>query len=87
MIRESVQILNTAGLHARTAAQLVKTASQFKSHIELECHTKTANAKDIIEIMMLGATQHSWVALLISGEDALENERALAAIKQLINDL
>ena len=85
-IRHLIQILNPSGLHARPAAKIVKVASQFTSHIEISFETKTANAKDMIEIMMLGATQHSWVELLISGNDLLENQRALLQLTTLFND-
>lgn len=86
-IRHKIQILNEFGLHARTAAKVVKTASKFTSQIQMTFNSKTANAKDIIEIMMLGATQHSWVELLISGENDSENKIALSQMTTLLKRL
>ena len=86
-IRHKIQILNASGLHARPAAKIVKVASRFTSHIEISFETKIANAKDMIEIMMLGATQYSWVELLISGNNPLENESALSQLTELISTL
>lgn len=83
MIRKKLEITNKLGLHARAAAKLVQTASKFESHIEISHNSHTANCKSIMGVMMLAATQNSWVEIQISGVD---EENALAAISQLIEN-
>lgn len=81
MIVKKLEIINVLGLHARAAAKLVKTASRFESRIEIKKDNKTANAKSIMGIMMLAATQYSWIEIIIEGLDELA---ALFAIEELV---
>jgi phosphocarrier protein HPr len=83
MIRKKIQIINKLGLHARAAAKLVQTASKFESHIEITRNGKTANCKSIMGVMMLAASMHTWVELLINGSD---EENALVAVESLISN-
>lgn len=83
MIRKKLEIINKLGLHARAAAKLVQTASKFESYIEVSKDDKTANAKSIMGVMMLAATQHSWVEFMIQGQDELP---ALQAIETLLSN-
>lgn len=83
MIRKKIQIINKLGLHARAAAKFVQTASQFSSHIEVSKNNKTVNGKSIMGVMMLAASQNSWIDLEIGGED---EELALEALETLINN-
>lgn len=81
MIRKKLQILNKLGLHARAAAKFVQKAAQFASHIEVCKESKWVNGKSIMGVMMLAATQHSWIELSIEGED---EEEAMIALEKLI---
>lgn len=81
MIQKQLQIINKLGLHARAAAKFVQTASRFASHIEITRNDKTVNGKSIMGVMMLAASQHSWIELSIEGEDELE---AFGAIERLV---
>lgn len=81
MIERSVKVTNSLGLHARPAAQLVRLASSFQSHIELVKEDMTVNAKSIMGVMMLAAEQGSTLHLRAEGEDA---EAALTAIATLV---
>lgn len=81
MLHKKVQIINKLGLHARAAAKLVQTAAKFASHIEVFGNGRTANAKSIMSVMMLAASQHTWVELSAHGED---EEAALFALETLI---
>ncbi len=80
MTRE-VPIVNQQGLHARPAAQLVKLASKFIAHIEIEKDGMSINAKSIMGVMMLAAEQGSLVLLKADGDDA---EAALEALVALV---
>ncbi len=83
MQNKPLQIINKLGLHARAAAKFVQTASRYASHIEITRNGKTVNGKSIMGVMMLAASQHSWIDVSIEGEDELE---ALAAIETLVNN-
>jgi phosphocarrier protein len=81
MIRKKLEIINKLGVHARAAAKLVQTASKFVSHIVITRNGRTANAKSIMGVMMLAASQNSWVEIQINGDDEVN---ALQAIEELI---
>ena len=81
MIIKKLQIINKLGLHARAAAKLVQLASTFESHIDITKNDLIANARSIMGIMMLAASQHTWVEFRINGQDELQ---ALSAIENLL---
>lgn len=80
MIRKEIEISNKLGLHTRAAAKLVTCAGAFSSHIQLVWKGQRVNAKSIMEVMMLAATQGSVVMLLIEGEDEAAAGVALEAL-------
>ncbi len=77
----TLEIKNKVGLHARPAALFVQTASRFKSEIRVRKDKINANAKSILNILTLGASQGSVITLQAEGEDA---ESALKALEDLI---
>jgi phosphocarrier protein len=76
-----LEIVNRLGLHARAAAKLVSCASGFASRIEVERNGQRVNAKSIMGVMMLAASQGSWILIDAIGEDA---DDALSALEELI---
>lgn len=74
-------IVNSLGMHARPAAQVVRLASTFKSAIELEHDGQTVNGKSIMGVMTLAAEYGAVVRVRAEGEDA---EAAVAALIELI---
>ena len=84
MIKEiTLKLMNEEGMHARPAGVLVKTASQFKSKIEIHYNGKTANAKSVLGLMSLGMTGLSDFLIKADGPDA---EGALLALEQLVQN-
>jgi phosphocarrier protein HPr len=84
MIKEiTLKLLNEEGMHARPAGILVKTASQFKSKIEIQYNGKTVNAKSVLGLMSLGMTGLSDFVIKADGSDA---EGALLALQQLVQN-
>lgn len=77
MLTTEVRIANRLGLHARAAAKLVSLASTFESEIELEKEGRRVNAKSIMGVMMLAASQGSVLTLHIDGPDEAEAQRQL----------
>ena len=76
-----VTIVNRNGLHARPAAEIVKTAARFKSDIVLIRDDLEVNGKSIMGVMMLAAEFGSTLKLRANGPDA---EQAVAALADLV---
>ena len=83
MKNETVTIRNRAGLHARPAALIVKTANEFDSEIFLELDNMRINAKSIMGVITLGANFKSIIQVIAEGED---EEEAVAAIVRLFEN-
>jgi phosphocarrier protein HPr len=82
MAERSVRIVNKNGLHARPAAEIVKTASKFASEIIIVRDELEVNGKSIMGVMMLAAECGAEVTLRASGPD---ETAAVEAIARLIS--
>jgi phosphotransferase system HPr (HPr) family protein len=67
-------------LHARPAGVFVRAAAAFASAIVVSANGKSANAKSILEVLGLGATGGTELALSASGDDAAEAVDGLAEL-------
>ena len=79
-------VRNPSGIHARPAAQFVKTAGRLRSKIAVQNLTSgrgPADAKSILAVMPLGVAQGHEIEISADGEDA---DDALAAITQAVNE-
>lgn len=74
MLEKKVKIINTAGLHTRPAATIVKLASKYKCDFFLNKDGMHINGKSIIGVMTLAAEKGSEIILTFDGPD--ENEAA-----------
>ncbi len=83
MLETNIEIINKLGLHARAAAKLVNVASQYDAQIELVHEHRRINAKSIMGVMMLAASQGTHITLIVNGTDEQE---ATQAIIDLVND-
>jgi len=81
LLVRDVQIVNRAGMHARPAAEFVKTAGRFKADITVEKDGLEVNGKSIMGVLMLAAEQGSSLRLSATGADAAE---ALEALGDLV---
>lgn len=84
MHRRSVTIRNRLGLHARAAARLVRLATTFQCEICLvrsDARQHTVDAKSILGVLLLAATQNTEIEISAEGEDA---EAAVIALSDLI---
>lgn len=73
-----VRIVNRAGMHARPAAEFVKTAGRYKSEITVEKDGLEVNGKSIMGVLMLAAEQGSSLRVAAQGADARAAVDALA---------
>lgn len=80
MVERIVTIRNRAGMHARPAALLVKTASGFISQIFIEKDSERVNGKSIMGVITLGATYNTPLKIIAEGPDEAQ---AVDAIQKL----
>ena len=83
MKQKELLIENKLGLHARAAAQIVKSASAYSSKIMLIKDGLEVDGKSIMGIMMLAAAKGSSIMLQVHGAD---EEQAVAGLERLFKD-
>ena len=76
-------IVNTLGLHARAAAQLVQTANRYRSDVHVEKDGTEVNGKSIMGVLTLAAAKGTTITVSCEGEDA---EVAMAALAKVIEN-
>lgn len=69
MVQKNTKVKNRAGLHARPAAMIVQTASQFESTIYIEKGSEKINAKSIMGILTMGAGYDTEIIISAEGTD------------------
>ena len=79
-LRQQVQIRNKFGLHARPAAEFVKTAAHFNSDIWVSKQDVEVNGKSIMGMMMLAAECGSEIVIRAHGDDAEQAVRELVGL-------
>jgi len=79
-ITETFSLRNPHGLHARPAALLVRTLTEFDCIITVECGGYSVNGRSILGLLCLAAGYGSRLTFIARGREA---SRALAAVKNL----
>lgn len=77
-----VQIKNRLGLHARPAGKLVQEAQKYDAELKIRYQEKEANAKSILDVLMLGADTGSDLEISATGRDA---SKALDSISRFFD--
>ena len=83
MQTRQVSVANSLGLHARLAARIVHLASRFSCSVSLAFNGRTANARNVLAVMLLAASVGSTILIEASGSDEAE---ALDALSTLIGN-
>ena len=81
-IEEEMMILNKLGMHLRPAQQFVQTVLKFHCDVYLQKDSQRVNAKSIMGLLTLAASQGARLTVLCEGDDAQD---AMTAIRELIN--
>ncbi|MEK6731044.1 MAG: HPr family phosphocarrier protein [Pseudomonadota bacterium] len=81
MIKKQLTLTNELGLHARASAKLVNITTRYASDIQIAQRDKIINAKNIMDLMLLAASNGTELQFMLEGEDEQE---ALEAIEGLI---
>lgn len=79
-----VTIQNKQGLHARPAEMCVRTANQFESKIQLIRDERRVEARNMIDLLTLGATQGTRLTIEADGPDA---QAAVDALAKLVEEV
>ena len=69
MIKKKIKIINKLGLHARASSKLTELANNFKCDIKIKKGSEEADAKNMMDILMLSANYNSKVDIIFSGSD------------------
>jgi phosphocarrier protein len=83
--RETVEIVNNRGLHARASAKFVNMVAALPSGVDVRVAKDGADAAggSILGLMMLGAAKGDSVDIIVTGEDC---ETALMRLIGLVKD-
>ncbi len=79
MIKETIEITNKLGLHARASAKLSHLANSYKSDIYLIYKGDRVNAKSLLGILTLAACVGTEISIEANGDDEKK------AIKEIVN--
>jgi phosphocarrier protein HPr len=83
VLERRVVLENEVGLHARPAAQFVKTAARFKCNVKVLKDGNEADAKSITSILFLDVRKGDKVTIRVTGEDAKD---AIEALTRLVEE-
>lgn len=79
-MKVTTRIVNEEGLHARPSTLIVKTANGYASTITLSIGARTADAKSILEVMMLVSPKGTEVEIEAEGQDGAAAVDALVTL-------
>lgn len=80
MKEQQIKVINSLGIHARPASMIVQTAIKFKSQVSIIKEGTTADAKSIMNVLMLGAECGTTVTVRANGPDEQEAVKAVALL-------
>jgi len=69
MERLSMTVIDSIGVHAKVAANIVNIASQYESDIYIVHNNERANMKSILNILALGIATNEKIEIEIIGSD------------------
>lgn len=65
-----IEVINKLGLHARACGKFVEVTTQYACDIKIGRGEPLVDAKNIMSLLMLGASQGTTLRLVVQGEDA-----------------
>lgn len=83
MIRESIRVVNSTGLHARPAATLIKTLKKYESSMTVVNNGKEVVIKGLMSVLGAGVKGHSHIDIICDGVD---EQDLMSEIKGLFAD-
>ena len=83
IIKKTLTIKNELGLHARSAAMIVRVLERYRSSVFLERDGNQVNARSLLDILTLACPKDSRIVVQADGDDARE---AVDSIEKLVDD-
>lgn len=83
---QTVRVLNRLGLHARPAADFVRCARQFRSHVDLQVRGQHYSATRVIDVLLAGLSCGTEFVMVACGPDAHEAIAALTACLERLQE-
>ncbi|MCP4215106.1 MAG: HPr family phosphocarrier protein [bacterium] len=83
MIKETIEIVNKLGLHARASAKLSHLANTFKSNVNLVYKGDRVDAKSLLGILTLAASVGNKITVEVDGKD---EQKAIGKIVTLFEN-
>jgi len=79
-LTRELEIINAKGLHVRAATVLAQLAGSFASNVVVEHAGERANAKSVMNLLLLTAPMGAVVKVIIDGDDAQDAMDAVAGL-------
>jgi phosphocarrier protein HPr len=79
-VKRTLTITNMRGLHARASRKLAEIALTYESAIVVRKDDESADARSLMDLMMLGAGRGMEIEVEADGADELEALDAIAAL-------
>jgi phosphocarrier protein len=83
IVKRTLTIKNELGLHARSAAMIVRALERYRSSVFLERDGNQVDARSLLDILTLACPKDSRVVVRADGDDARE---AVDSIEKLVDD-
>ena len=83
MVTKKITIKNAEGLHARPASEIVKSATQYTSSIQIDVNGNKYNAKSVLNIMSAGIKNSTEITVICDGVD---EEKALEGLVETLKE-
>ncbi len=79
-VTRTVVVSHPHGLHLRPSLAIVNTVARYQSSIEIKHQQRAANARCILDLLLLAAPQYSELVLTAAGPDAAQAASAVAEL-------
>jgi phosphocarrier protein HPr len=81
MKETTLTVINETGLHSRPADLFVRTAKLYEANVTVHKGEKSADAKNIIKVVLLNVSQNEKIRIEAEGKD---EEEVMQALTELI---
>lgn len=79
-MKQDYQVGNQLGLHVKPSKQIAQAAEKYVCEISLSSNGKCGNAKNMIEILKLGAKRGDTVTLITNGPDERKAQEEIGSL-------
>ena len=83
IVEKTLTIKNELGIHARSAAMIVRALERYRSSVFLERDGNQVDARSLLDILTLACPKDSRIVVQADGDDALE---AVESIAKLVDE-